>query len=649
MAVEMSPSVAIVDQRDLEARGLRFAREWFTGNFFTGLVGGAIFYAIGHWLGNFIASGYTVVVNSGQNEVAIYLSLMFGAVGFLAGLGVFNYPIQKLLGWEPTDPPKSKKRTFWEHFTYSTDHKVVGVQYLFVTLLFFLTGGLLALAIRTELLSPTYHIWAADTYIEVVSEHGTIMMAMATSLVLGPFGNYLVPLMIGSKKMAFPRLEATSLWLLVAAYMVIISALWQGGFQSGWTGYAPLSIQGGPGQSDYDVGFALVGLGMIVGSLNMVATVINYRAPGMKWSRLPILVWGLLTTAFTMLLSVPVFADGLYVMGLDRAVRTSMLYAGHGGSSFLWQNLFWFFGHPEVYLMAMPGFAMTMELLPVFARKPVFAYKTSAAGMIGIAALSFFVWQHHLFMSGMNPDMRPLFMLTTELISIPTGFLYLVGMGTLWRAKIRFEVPMLFVLAVFWNFLWGGVTGVFNSDVPVDTLVHGSYFVLSHFHFTIMGQLVFIVLGAIYYYTPLLFGVRLNDKLGKVSFWLIFLGFNGTFLPLFMVGLLGQPRRVFEYALRLQHLDQFSSISAYVLGLGILLYVFNLIWSLAVWRIPAEPNPWRSEGLEWQVGYPVPPDNFEEIPVVLRSPYMYGVPDRGPVAELHPSAEQAAVVAGGEE
>ncbi|WP_298209336.1 cbb3-type cytochrome c oxidase subunit I [Ferrimicrobium sp.] len=648
MAIDMTPAAGVGSPTDLEARGLKAAKPWFTGNMLTAFIGGAIGYAFGHWLGNAIASNYSVVADGAGNEVAIYLSLIIGCLGWFVGLGALNYPIQKLLGLEPIDPPKSEKRSFWEHFTYSTDHKVVGVQYLFGMLLYFLVAGLLALGIRTELLSPVNHIWAPDTYIEIVGEHGTMMMMMMTSVIMGPFGNYLIPLMIGSKKMAFPRLEATSFWFTVPSFFILLSALWQGGFQSGWTGYAPLSIQGGPGQSDYDVAFALMALSMVAASINMTATIINYRAPGMRWSRMPILAWGMITVAFTMLLSVPVLFDGLYVMSLDRGVRTAMLYAGHGGSSFLWENLFWFFGHPEVYLLALPGFALTVELLPVFARKPIFALKTSTAGLIGVAVLSFFVWQHHLFMSGMNPDMRPLFMLTTELISIPTGFLYLVAMGTVWRGKIRFEVPMLFLLAVFWNFLWGGVTGVYNSDVPVDALVHGSFFVMAHFHFTIMGQLIFAVFAGVYYYVPLIFGIRLNDKLGKISFWIIFVAFNSTFLPLFMIGLLGQPRRVFEYALRLQHLNQWVSVSSYVLGFGILLYVINLIWSLAVTRTPAGPNPWESRGLEWQVGYPVPRDNFEKVPVVLRDPYGYGTGDDTPVADLNPVGDMAAVVTGGD-
>ncbi len=505
------------------------------------------------------------------------------------------------------------------------------------------------MGIRTELLSPTNHIWGPATYLEIVGEHGTMMMMMMTSVVMGPFGNYLVPLMIGSKRVAFPRLEAAAFWFTPAAYIILLSALWQGGFQSGWTGYAPLSIQQGVGQDAYLFSFALLGFSMITSSINMTATIINYRAPGMRWSRLPMIAWGMITVAFTMLLSVPILIDGLYVMGLDRSVQTAMLYAGHGGSSFLWENLFWFFGHPEVYLLALPGFGLTMEILPVFARKPLFGYRTAVAGMVGVAVLSFFVWQHHLFQSGMNPDMRPLFMLTTELISIPTGFIYLVGLGTLWRARMRFDVPMLFMLAVFFNFLFGGITGVYVSDVPVNVTVHGSYFVMAHFHYTIMGQLIFAVMGAIYYYSPLYFGIKLNEKWGKIHFWTMFVAFNSTFLPLFVLGLLGMPRRVFEYAARLQHLNQWVTISSYVLGLSLTFFVITFVWQLAVTRPKSPLNPWQSRGLEWQVGYPIPPGNFDKIPVILSGPYEYGDPNALPVADLKPVEPSAVGVSSGGE
>ncbi len=625
-----------------EKKGLRL-------NVFTGLIVGVLGYLFGHWMGNAIAGGYQQVVGSGQNDVAILLGFIFGTIGWFLGLGILNYPFQKMAGVEPPVEKYEYEPGVMKYFRYTLDNKVVGIQYLFGMLFYFFTAGLLAMGIRTELLSPTNHIWGPATYLEIVGEHGTMMMMMMTSVVMGPFGNYLVPLMIGSKRVAFPRLEAAAFWFTPAAYIILLSALWQGGFQSGWTGYAPLSIQQGVGQDAYLFSFALLGFSMITSSINMTATIINYRAPGMRWSRLPMIAWGMITVAFTMLLSVPILIDGLYVMGLDRSVQTAMLYAGHGGSSFLWENLFWFFGHPEVYLLALPGFGLTMEILPVFARKPLFGYRTAVAGMVGVAVLSFFVWQHHLFQSGMNPDMRPLFMLTTELISIPTGFIYLVGLGTLWRARMRFDVPMLFMLAVFFNFLFGGITGVYVSDVPVNVTVHGSYFVMAHFHYTIMGQLIFAVMGAIYYYSPLYFGIKLNEKWGKIHFWTMFVAFNSTFLPLFVLGLLGMPRRVFEYAARLQHLNQWVTISSYVLGLSLTFFVITFVWQLAVTRPKSPLNPWQSRGLEWQVGYPIPPGNFDKIPVILSGPYEYGDPNALPVADLKPVEPSAVGVSSGGE
>ena len=284
--------------------------------------------------------------------------------------------------------------------------------------------------------------------------------------------------------------------------------------------------------------------------------------------------------------------------------------------------------------MALPGFGIVMEIMPVFTRKPLFAYRTAAAGMLGVALLSFFVWQHHLFQSGINPDMRPLFMLTTELISIPTGFLYLVTLGTLWKARIRFEPPMLFCLGMLFNFLIGGVTGVFLSDVPVDVTVHGSFFVLAHFHYTIMGGLIFALFAGLYFWLPKMTGKTLNRKLSVWHFWTFFIFFNMTFFPLFLVGLLGQPRRVFEYAHNLQPLNDISSISAFFLGASFFLFIINFIWSVYMNPRKAPDNPWNSRGLEWQTATPVPWYNFERIPVVLDDPYHYGERDAPPVADL---------------
>jgi cytochrome c oxidase subunit 1 len=533
------------------------------------------------------------------------------------------------------EPKKQETVDHWSKYVrYSTDHKVVGMQYVVGVLLFLFTGGLLAMAIRTELLNPTTHIFGPATYIEIVSEHGTIMMMMASSLVVGPLGNYFVPLMIGARRTAFPRVEAFSFWIFMAGYGVIVSALPYGGFPTGWTGYAPLQTQAGVGMISYLLGFAIVGVGMMAAGFNILVTIIHYRAPGMTWSRIPIFVWSILATAALLTLATPVlFAAGMFGV-LDRTAQTAFYVTEHGGSSYLWQNLFWFFGHPEVYIMALPGFGIVGELMPVFTRKPLFAYKIAAAGMIGVALLSFFVWQHHLFQSGIDPDMRPLFMLTTELISIPTGFIFLVGMGTLYKAKIRFEIPMLFVMAVFFNFLIGGITGVFLSDVPVDVTVHGGFFVLSHFHYTIMGGLVFAFMAGIYYWMPKMSGKMMNKKLGLAHFWTMFIFFNLTFFPMFILGLLGQPRRVFTYAKNLQALNDFSSVSAFLLGLSFLIFLFNLLYSMWINPVKAPANPWDSLGLEWQTATPIPPHNFDRIPVILTDPYHYSEVGATPLADF---------------
>ena len=613
----------------------------------TALLGAAIGYTLGHLLGTYLtgatgaANQYPNVGLSDSEDWPIVLGYLLAVVGWLAGLGVFNDVFRQMLG-RPASTENSQETEqrggVAKYFRYELDHKVVGIQYLVGMIIYFCTAGLLAMAIRTELLSPVHHVFTSQAYVEIVGEHGTMMMMLMTSVILGPFGNYLVPLMIGAKRVAFPRIEALSFWLTPCAFLILLSGLLLGGFPFGWTGYAPLSIQSTVGADSYAMAFGLMGLSMILAGFNIIVTVICYRAPGMRWSRLPMFVWAMVSTSFLMVLAAPVLVGGMYMLLLDRTAQTALFEDTLGGSSYLYQNLFWFFGHPEVYILALPGFGIVSELIPVFCRKPLFAYKVAAAGMIGVSLLSFFVWQHHLFDSGINPDMRPVFMLTTELISIPTGFIYLVALGTFWKAKIRFTVPMLFALGMYFNFLIGGISGVFVSDVPADTTEHGSFFVMAHFHYTIMGGLIFAFMGGLYYWLPKMLGVKLNTTLGKWQFWTMFIAFNSTFLPLFAVGMAGQPRRVFEYALNLQPLNVWVSISSFFLGGSILLFVINFVWSTVIVREPETGNPWQSRGLEWQVASPPPPGNFERVPVVLSGPYDYGVKEALPVADLNPPA-----------
>jgi cytochrome c oxidase subunit 1 len=648
MAIETQPERARGSGGGLPAHGGGGRPWWRRPAIHTAIVGAVIGYLLGHLLGDYLtgapgaANQYPNVALSDSEDWPIVLGYLFAIVGWLVGLGVFNDILRRMTGksvnGNGNGAAAHEASGLARYFRYSLDHKVVGMQYLVGMIIYFCTAGLFAMAIRTELLSPTNHVFTSQVYVEIVGEHGTMMMMLMTSVIVGPFGNYFVPLMIGSKRVAFPRLEALSFWLTPLAFLILLSGLMLGGFPFGWTGYAPLSIQSTVGADSYAMAFGLMGVSMILAGFNIIVTIICYRAPGMRWSRLPMFVWAMFTTSFLFVLAAPVLVGGMYMMLMDRTAQTAFFADRLGGSSYLYQNLFWFFGHPEVYILALPGFGIVSEIIPVMCRKPLFAYKVAGAGMIGVGLLSFFVWQHHLFDSGINPDMRPLFMLTTELISIPTGFIYLVALGTFWKAKIRFTVPMLFAIGMYVNFLIGGISGVFLSDVPADTTEHGSFFVMSHFHYTIMGGLIFALMAGIYYWLPKMTGIKLNQRLGKWHFWLMFIGFNSTFLPLFAVGMAGQPRRVFEYARNLQGLNDWVSISSFVLGFSILLFVINFVWSTVIVRDRETGNPWESRGLEWQVSSPPPAGNFDQVPVVLSGPYEYGDPDAPPVADLHPPA-----------
>jgi cytochrome c oxidase subunit 1 len=577
---------------------------------------------IGHQIGG---PSYKYQSQTDENDVALLLAYVFGVIGFLVGLGFANYPLSRLLG-RPASLREKEQEGIGRYFGLCTDHKVVGMQYLAGIGLFFFVGGLNAMLIRTELLHTTPTVVGPNQYLSLVGMHGTMMMGMMTSGILGPFANYFVPIMIGARRMAFPRIEALTFWLLMAAGFILTSTIFFGGFPTGWTGYEPLNDQAVMGMDSYIIFFALVGISMALLGLNMLATIITMRAPGMTWSRLPIFVWSVFATAILMVLAAPMLVATLLMAALDRTINTSFFIPGGGGSSYLFENLFWFFGHPEVYILALPGFGIVLELLPVFTRKPLWGYRLAVAGMLGVTLMSFFVWQHHLFVSGINADLRPFYMLSTEIISIPTGFIFLCVMGTLWKARTSFSVPMLFCLGWTFNFLIGGLSGVFLSDTPSDTTTHGSFFSMAHFHYTIMGGLVFTFFAAIYYWVPKMTGLRFNERLAKVHFWLMFVAFNSTFLPLFVIGMKGQPRRVSEYAPNLHGLNVWVSISAFVLGFSMLIFLYNTVYSLIFVRLRAEQNPWRSKSIEWQIPTPVPVHNFEQIPVFDSDPYPYGTP-----------------------
>ncbi|MDQ1550881.1 MAG: cytochrome c oxidase subunit, partial [Actinomycetota bacterium] len=593
-------------------------------------------FLLGMWLGRVIGGGWPrAATGSDENDLALVLGYVFAVVGWVWGLGFARYPGSRLRGAEPG--AYAEERTgegVRRYFEVTTDHKVVGIQYLIVSLVILLVAGINAMLIRTQLLNANGVAFNPNEYLTLVGLHGSMMIMTMSAAAVGGFGNYLVPLMIGARRTAFPRIQALALWLLIAGALVIMSSVLVGGFTTGWTGYMPLGDQVQLGMNSYYVAFGLVAITLTLVGIDLFVTIVTMRAPGLTWGRLPMFVWGVFSTTILMALAAPMLLGATMLAVFDRTIGTVNFVGPMGGSAFLWENLFWFFGHPEVYILALPGFGILLEIIPVFTRKALWGYGLAVTGMLGVAFLSFSVWQHHLFVSGINSDLRPGYSLSTEMISIPTGFIFLCALGTLWKAKIRFTVPMLFCLAFIFNFLIGGVSGVYLSDVPSDATTHGSYFVMAHFHYTIMGGLVFALFAAIYYWLPKMTGLRFREGLAKLHFWTMFVAFNATFLPLFLVGARGMPRRVSTYQPDLRGLNVWVSISAFVLGASMIVFIVNFVVSQFLQREAAEPNPWNSRGLEWQLPTPIPPHNFDEIPEVLSAPYGYGDPDALPVADL---------------
>ena len=376
-------------------------------NLLSGILLGIVGFYFGWWLGHQIHfTNYEYVADTGQNDIALFLAYLFFVVGFVGGLGFLRYPLARMIGREPSHH-ENEEGGIRRYFGLCTDHKVIGLQYLVGIGLFFFIGGVNAMLIRAELLRPSPQLFGAGNYLTIVSLHGAMMMGIMTSGILGPFANYFVPLMIGAKRMAFPRIESLTFWLLMAAGAILTSAVFFGGLPTGWTGYGPLNDQANMGMDSYIIFFILVGVSMTLLGLNLIATIVTMRAPGLTWGRLPIFCWGALSTSGLMVLAAPVLAAVLLMVGLDRTAQTSFFQAPSGGSPYLFENLFWFFGHPEVYVLALPGFGILLEIVPVFARKPLWGYRLAVAGMLGVALLSFFVWQHHLFVSGINSALRP--------------------------------------------------------------------------------------------------------------------------------------------------------------------------------------------------------------------------------------------------
>ena len=549
---------------------------------------------------------------------------------------------------------------FIRTYIFSTDHKMIGRQFLFSSVLMLVVGGLLAMMMRWELAWPETPVpftsWISEPYMYAEPEHGlygaymdpafynslftmhaTIMIFFVVMpFMVGGFGNFLIPLMIGAGDMAFPVLNMLSFWTAVPAIVLILYSFFvEGGAAGGgWTMYASLSADatygaGGQGVNLWIISLLILGFSSLMGSINYITTVINMRAPGMTWFRMPLVIWSLFVTAILLLLALPVLTAALGMLLFDRTMGTSFFLPAGGGEPLLWQHLFWFFGHPEVYILVLPAMGVTSDILSAFSRKPIFGYHAMAFSMIALAFLSWIVWGHHMFLSGMNPVLGTAFMLTTMVIAIPSAIKTFNWLGTLWGGTIRFTSPMLFALGFVSNFVIGGLSGIYMAVTPVDIFIHDTYFIVAHFHYVVAG-IIFGMFAALYYWFPKLFGRMMNEPLGKLHFALTYIFFNGAVFPMHFLGVAGHMRRIYnplqyEFLVDLQWWNVFITMSAFCLGVSQLIFLFNFVWSLFAGK-KAERNPWQANTLEWATPSPPPHGNFETVPTVYRGPYEYSSP-----------------------
>ncbi len=514
---------------------------------------------------------------------------------------------------------KAGRLTSW---LTTTDHKRIGILYIWTALVFFALGGLLALLIRTQLATPDEHFMTRGSYNQAVTIHGTTMIFLVIVPVLAGFGNFLVPLMIGARDMAFPRLNALSYWLYVLGGAILFCSFFAkgGAADAGWTSYAPLSTLHSPGRGQdlWILSIHVLTLASIAGAVNFIVTIHNMRAPGMTWMRMPLFVWTMLTYAWLLMLALPTLSAGLTMMLLDRHAGTHFFDPNHGGSPILYQNVFWFFGHPEVYIMILPAMGIISEIIPVFARKPIFGYKAVAFSTVSIAFLGFLVWGHHMFAVGLPTRLDSFFMVMSMVIAVPTGVKIFNWLATLWRGNISFDTPMLWALGFIGLFTIGGLSGIFLAAFPVDWQLTQTYFVVAHIHYVLFGGSMFGIFGGLYYWWPKMFGRMLDEGLGKLHFWLVFLGFNLTFLPQHFLGLLGMPRRVYTYSSGglWEVYNMISTIGAFTMALGMLVFVVNVVRTARVGR-RAVNDPWLADTLEWYATSPPPAWNFERVPYII--------------------------------
>ncbi len=520
---------------------------------------------------------------------------------------------------------RPKKTTgFWSWFT-TVDHKKIAILYGATALVFFCVAGIEALLIRLQLAGPNGTVLTQSQYNTLFTMHGTTMVFLAGMPLPVALGNFFIPLMIGARDVAFPRLNMFGYWAFLLGGLFIYSGFVLGGAPNGgWFGYTPLTsapmsagFLPGHGPDFWTVGLVMLGFGSVTSGINFIVTILNMRAPGMTLMRMPVFVWMMLVTAFLTVFAIPCVTAALIMVFFDRNFSTNFFLASNGGDPLLYQHLFWLFGHPEVYILILPGMGIISEILPVFSRKPLFGYAVVVFSGIAIGFLGWGVWAHHMFATGLGPVAVSAFSLATMLIAIPTGVKIFNWLGTVWGGSVRLQTPMLFALGFIAMFTIGGLSGVTHSIVPADTQQTDTYYVVAHFHYVLFGGLIFALFGGFYYWWPKVFGRMLDERLGKLNFWLMLIGFNLTFFPMHILGLTGQPRRTFSYAKGMgwDDLNLLVSIGSFVIAASVLVFLVNVI---ATARRPANApaDPWDGRTLEWSLPTPVPEYNFAEIPQV---------------------------------
>jgi len=539
----------------------------------------------------------------------------------------------------------------WRDWVTTVDHKKIGILYGVAALFFFVVGGIEALLIRLQLATPNGTVLGADMYNQVFTMHGVTMIFLAAMPLSAAFANYLIPLQIGARDVAFPRLNALSFWVFLAGGIVLnLSWVLGGAPDGGWFGYAPntgIVFSPSPGMDFYALGLQITGVASLMSSINLTVTILNMRAPGMTLFRMPVFTWMMLVTQLLLVFAMPVIAVALFLLAFSRLFGARFFDPSVGGDALLWQHLFWIFGHPEVYILILPSFGIISEVIPTFSRKPIFGYPFMVFSGIAIGFMGWGVWAHHMFVSGIGPISVAAFSLSTMFIAVPTGVKILNWMATMWGGRIKFSAPMLFAVGVVSMFTIGGLSGVTHAISPADTQQTDTYYIVAHFHYVIFGGIIFGLFAGLYFWWPKVFGHMLSDLIGKVNFWVMLVGFNLTFGPMHVLGLQGMSRRIDSYSpgFGFELWNMVSTIGSFLIALSIAIFVVNVIMSAmrARGQAPCGPDPWDARSLEWLTPNPTPVHNFDEVPVVESLDEFwhrkYGTDDDGRVVRVATAEE----------